>query len=48
MEQNEMIMFDEVEAREVFAHGDAEEIDTSDFYASQQRISQNPTVLSKH
>lgn len=31
MEQNEMIMFDEVEAREVFAHGDAEEIDTSVF-----------------
>ena len=31
MEQNEMIVFDEVEAREVFAHGDAEEIDTSVF-----------------
>ena len=26
----------------------AEEVDTSDFYASQQRISQNPTVLPKH
>ena len=32
MEQNEMLMFDEVEAREVFSHNDAaEEIDTSVF-----------------
>lgn len=31
MEQNEMIMFDEVEAREVFSHSDTEEIDTSVF-----------------
>ena len=31
MEQNEMIMFDEIEAREVFAHSDTEEVDTSVF-----------------